>query len=271
MVSVRPGGNIIRSSTGGGTLSLEQGYAQILDILGATGLVIPLGDATFEATSSTLVTTGAEEFTFTASEAWADWDTAPSTINGVPILTFNGTDEEADSPDDAYWSRVSGAFSIGAWVNVVDATNSSILTKFDTAGNTREWMFRLNGTSDAEIYLADESVPGDFFITTVGDDLFPEGSWVFLVATADGTADATGLNLYQQGVVVDSTDVDSATFVALEDLAGTVKLGFTNATPSNFFDGKMAGAYLGPFFTQTELTAAKILQLYNIGKQGLGV
>ncbi|KKL95946.1 hypothetical protein LCGC14_1849440, partial [marine sediment metagenome] len=41
--------------------------------------------------------------------------------------------------------------------------------------------------------------------------------------------------------------------------------------PRDFFNGTMVGGPLGPFFTQTELSAADVTRLYNIGKSALGL
>ena len=215
--------------------------------------------------------------TWTPSEALSAFDTPfdltdPDNWQGLaPILTLNGTDEEADSPDAAYWSRVADVFSVGAWVNLTDATSSTILSKYDAAGNTREWIFGFEGADKLTLDLYDESVSANPNITTVANTALVQGVWVFVVATYDGSADASGINVYQDGALVASTDDDDANFVNLEDLAGTVKLGHIDATPASIFDGKMAGGPFSPFFTQIELTAEQIANLYDIERHPLGV
>mgnify|MGYP001615982530 CR=1 FL=1 len=107
-------------------------YEAVLRILGTTGTILPIGDRFHgQPNATTFQTVGDQQVTFTWSEAPNAFDTAldltnPDRFQGiVPVVTFNGTDEEADSPDAAYWSRVRGVFSVGVWVNLVDA-NSTI-------------------------------------------------------------------------------------------------------------------------------------------------
>ncbi len=244
-------------------------YEAVLTILGSTGVIIPIGDTKHENAGRTTVTTVGEiAAVFTYSEALTAFDT-PIALLGparIPIVTFNGTDEEADSPDAAYWSRVAGVFSIGAWVNLADATDSIILAKFDNAANTREWVFGFNGSDKLSLTLYDESESGNPTIDSQADVAIVEDTWVFVVATYDGSADASGISIYQDGILVTSTDTDDAGFVNLEDLGGTVKLGHVNAIPGSLFDGQMAGGPLGPFFVQAELSADTILRLYQLGR-----
>ena len=249
-------------------------YEAVFNILGTTGVVIPMGDTNDENTARTTVTTRGEvQAVFTYSEAIGAFDVPPMSQGpaGIPVITFNGTDEEADSPDDAYWSRVAGAFSVGAWVNFRDATNSVIWSKFDNAGNTREWIFGSDGADKITLFLFDESVGGNPSIETVTDATGTEGTWVLCVATYDGTANASGINIYDNGVLAASTDTDNANFINLEELGGTIKLAHLNSIPGSIFDGKMAGGPLGPFFTQVELTADQVLRLYQLGRVALGV
>ncbi len=249
-------------------------YSSKLSILGATGLIIPMGDLQSEAADVTTVTTRGElQAVFTYSKARDGFDT-PATVLGpsrIPIIKFDGVDEEADSPDAAYWSRVAGAFSVGAWINMVDATSSAILTKYDAAGDTREWIFGLTSGDDLQLRCHDQDAVASASIDTTADVSIVEGSWVFAVGTYDGSANASGINLYQDGAIIASSDTDDANFLNLEDLGGTVKLAHLNATPANLFDGSMAGGPLGPFFVQTALTADQILRLYQLEREALGV
>lgn len=249
-------------------------YEEVLTILGSTGVIIPMGDTNHENSGRTTVTTvGEEAAVFTYSEAVTAFDAPPSLLGPgrIPTITFNGTDEEADSPDASFWSRVGAAFSVGAWVNLTDATSSVILSKYDAAGNTREWVFWLDASDKLQLILYDESVSADPTIDTEADSTLTQSTWVFVAATYDGSADASGISVYQDGALVASTDTDDAAFVNLEDLAGTVKLGHLDATPASLFDGLIAGGPLGPFFTQTELSADAMLRLYQLGRAPLNV
>ena len=248
-------------------------YEAVLNVLGTTGVIIPMGDPNHENEARTTVTTvGGEQAVFTYSEAVTTFDIPVAPQGGparIPAITFNGIDEEADSPDAAYWSRAAGAFSLGAWINMRDATSSTILAKFDAAGDTREYIFYMPSTDKLALSLYDESVSDNPIISSTANVAMPQDSYVFAVATYDGTADASGINIYQDGAVVASTDADDANFLDLEDLAVKVTLGFHSVTPAEIFDGQMAGGPMGPFFVQDELTPDAILRLYQLGRVAL--
>ena len=254
---------------------LERGllYEAMFQILGSTAVILPFGDPKHLITATTFKTVGEEQVTFTYSKDPTTWDTPPGFINSIPILTFDGVDEEADTPDAAFWSRVAGVFSIGAWVNLTDATSSVILSKYDAAGNTREWVFWLDTADKLQLILYDESVANNPTIDTEADVVLTENGWVFVVGTYDGSANASGISVYQDGAVVASTDTDDAAFVNLEDLAGTVKLGHLDASPASLFDGVMAGGPLGPFFVPLDLntTPDLILRAYELGRRALSL
>ncbi len=249
-------------------------YADVLEILGPTGIIIPMGDTADENGPRTTVTTrGGEQVVFTYSEAVTAFVTPPSTKGAVniPVITFDGTDEEADSPDAAYWTRIDAVWSIGAWVNLADATGSTMLSKFDTVGNTREWIFWFNASDKLELRIYDEDDAENDSISVIADSAQSEGAWVFVVATVDGASDESGLNVYVDGAAVAQTQADSGDFGSMRDKAGTVKLGFQNATPDNLFDGQMAGGPLALFFTQKELSADEILRLHQLERVALSV
>jgi len=264
---------------------LEPSWEQVFGILGDTGTVLPLvgpgDDGQPNATSFKTRRRHASglEAVFTWSKIPSTFDTGldltdPAKWQGiVPTVTFDGTDEEADSPDAAYWTRALAAASWAAWVNVNNtATNKTILAKYDTAGDTREWQFHVDDNEALAILLYDESESGNPLIRTYGGNTsVVPGEWHFVAATYDGSADATGLNLYVDDAVISSTDTDNAAFVSMENLGGTMKLAHTNASPHSFFDGSMAGGPFGPLFVQAELTAAQVKRLYNLGRAAMGL
>ena len=255
-------------------------YEAVYGLLGTTATILPFADAYHGTPSAATFTTQRStatglNATFTWSSAPSTWTTAlnlgsPGSYQGViPILRFDGAANEADSPDAAYWSRAGGAFSVGAWVNMVDATNSAILSKFTAAGDLREWRFILNASDKLQLILSDEDVALNPTLDSEADAALSQNTWVFVVATYDGSDAASGINLYQDGAVVASTDTDDIAFVSLRDTTSVVELGDTEN--ANFFDGTMAGGPIGPFFAQAALTADQIARLYNIGRRALAL
>ena len=137
--------------------------------------------------------------TFTWSEAPSSFDTpldltARASFQAiVPVVVFNGTDEEADTPDANYWTRDDGGstekFSVGAWVNVVTAADSDIMAKHTTATDDREWQFILNSEGKLTLELFDESMAGppvNSPIKTVANAALSTGSWIFVAGTYNG-------------------------------------------------------------------------------------
>lgn len=256
------------------TPSLPASYQAVSNIIGSTGIILPLvADTGANSFGSSFTTSGDQAFEFTWSEPVSDFDATPSIMVDLPVVTFNGTDEEADTPDAAYWSRTLAPMSVGAWVNLTDATLSFVLAKYDSSSNTREWIF---GTSSSDKLLFDLYDEGDAVspnanINTIAGTALSQGVWVFVVATYDGSADASGINLYQDGVLVASTDDDDANFTSMRDTTANVMLAHHKNTPESLFDGKLQGGPLGPFFTHTELSASEVTALYELGKAAFGL
>src|SRR3990167_8132098 len=181
----------------------------------------------------------------------------------APVYTFNGTSHRMTTPDAGGWSRALTVASWGAWVNFTDPASSTILAKFTTAGDLREWRLHTTAASKLQLILSDENdaVTPNATLDTLADTAFVAGQWYFVVATYDGTANASGIDLYVNGVVVASTDTDDANFASMRDTTSIVELGA--AENAAFFDGKMLGGYHCPFFVQAGLTAEQIFNLYT--------
>jgi hypothetical protein len=253
----------------------------ILAVLGSTGSILPIGDPKHgQPNATTFKTVGGEQLTFTWSEAPSDFDTkldltSPDSFQGIiPIVKFNGTDEEADSPDAAYWTRAAGAFSMGVWYNQSSTTGTQvILSKYDetTSAELREWQFFIAaGKPFLEVW--DESA--NAAIGRKYDNAQNALQWYSLVVTHDGGTSSSGVSIYLDGVKVDDTVSEAGSFTAMEDLATVVALGYrenASGAKASFFNGKMAGAPLGPFNTHKELTADEALRLYEIGRRALSL
>ena len=271
----------------GGLLKLYQAlwapyYDAVLRTLGSTGVILPIGDPHHgQPNAATFTTKGEEQVTFTWSEAPSAFDAAldltdPDSFQGiVPVIVFNGTDEEADSPDANYWTRGDGsvdlAFSVGAWINLTDATSSTIMGKFESTGNLREWFYIFGSGDRAILRLRDESASVE--VERVADVAISQDVWHFVVATYDGTGGPSAMDnarMYEDGVAVASTAANNGSYVAMENKTAVVSIGVYDGSTS-FFSGKMAGGPLGPLFTQKELTADEVRALYDLGRAALAL
>ena len=271
----------------GGLLKLYQAlwapyYQAVLNTLGSTGVVLPLCDPHHgQPTTAFFTTKGEERVTFTWSEPPRSFDTpldltdADSFQGIVPVIELNGTDEEADTPDAAYWSRGDGssdsAVSMGFWVNLDTLTSTPRL--FDRYAGGAEWRYLVLSTGELRFQTRDNSA-GIEVKRESSAGAIATGQWYFLVATYDGAGGATamdGATLYRDGAVLASTATNNGSYVAMENGTGVTKLGQEADGAGGELDGRIAGGPLGPFFTQKELTADEIRALYDLGRAGLGL
>ena len=262
-------------------MSANRGYGEILDVLGSQCAIIPIGDPAHENAARATVTTvgngNGDGLVFTYSEAITAFDLQPFyqlTPFRMPVVRFNATDEEAVTPDVNFFSRDDSsneAFSIGLWGNVTNsAAVRSFMTKWDAFQDIQEWQWTLRTDDTVRLTLRDDSFPQEVNSST--DAVATQGRLAFFVVTYDGgggTTAANGITHYENGVVVASTATNSDNYSEMENGTAVLALGVVNTsgTPANFWNGAMLGGPLGPFFTQQELTAAEVRNLYHIGMQ----
>jgi hypothetical protein len=260
-------------------------YQAALSVLGSTGVILPMGDPHHgQPNATTFTTKGEEQAAFTWSEAPSALDTPldltdPDSYQGIiPFVDFNGTDEEADTPDATYWSRGDGAndsaYSVGAWVrpDVANATQALLTKAAAAGGGDSEWQFLLSSAGLVQLNMRDASAAVTPTIASATS--YVASQWNFVVATYDGTGGATamtGCELYLNGTIEGSpTRTENAGYVAMEN--GTSVVGLGQRSPAELLlNGRMAGGPLGPFFTQVELTPDQVKTLYDLGRAALGL
>ena len=247
-------------------------YQAVLDVLGSTGVILPLVDPVTGESVPAFQTIGATEAPF--SWGGLPFDTSPTLQGDVPVVTFNGTDEEAETPDANYWTTTAtNAFSVGAWINWNGGGPDVILGKYDatTSSEDREFLFEFDGSNLLELFIYDETA--DAYINQRHNTSFPTNEWHFVVGVYDGGTTTGALKLYLDGVAVQDLASSDGTFVSMQNGSTKPSLGFrTNASAvGSRFSGKMVGGQLGPFFTQIELSADQVAQLYNLGRADLGI
>lgn len=117
----------------------------------------------------------------------------------MPVVTLNGIDEEADTPDITYWTRGDGAadsrFSIGAWVNHSSLEGvQAILTKSDSTSDDakREWVFLSDNSGRIELRLTENTSSGAILGRYAVSDALSLSTWAFVVATYSGSGDVGG-------------------------------------------------------------------------------
>lgn len=263
-------------------------YASVLEILGTTGLIVPIGDTQSESAGLTTATTrGGEQAVFTYSDVGGrdEWDSPASDLGPahIPVISFNGSDEVADSPDAAYWSGTADgtapnepAFSLGMWINPSASLGwARLFAREDiTSGSTeREFRFFGTGSGGLGLHIYDES-SGGFIGRKTANSLITTGAWFFVTATKSTGVISSAVKIYIDGVNVDNADDESGSYTAMENTDAVAMLVHritTTGAVNALFNGKMAGGPLGPFFTQVVLTADQILRLYQLHRVALGV
>lgn len=183
-------------------------------------------------------------------------------------VSFDGIATEADTPDQANLSFVTGAFSIVALVNVTNtAAARAILSKWRAdAAVQREWLFWIESNDTLTLDCCDESTDG--YIRRQSDAAITMGAWKLFVATyANAAANMDSAVLYQDGLTIASTaSVVAAGYVAMEDLATVVSLG-KDETTNYLFSGSMAMVAL----VAKELSAADVLDIKNLCNSHFGL
>lgn len=249
----------------------------LFDILGSEGLIVPLGDTSFQNDPPTTVTTvgntygGASDKTFNYSQNLNDWDVPPTEINSVPVIKFNGSDEDLSTSDADYWSRGDGSndepLSIGGWVYLGGTDNGSIFSKFRGSDAQREWYWRLD-VGKPTLALRDQSAGAEAKI--VFDAALSASTWHHIVFTYDGRGGATaadGMEGYVNGEAATFTRFNNANYVAMENHGAEPTIG-AMYLGADWYNAKLAGGFAGPFFTHKELSAAEAESLYNLVRIG---
>jgi hypothetical protein len=254
-------------------------FEAVLDILGTGGTVAPLGDSKHGAlTGTTLATVGDEQVTYTLSDAasFSVMDTVPGKKSLVPILDWNGSDEYVNTLDDSAWDGGNGstdnAIIVGCWIKPDSVSGGGYLfSKFAPAA-TGDWALDI-ASSGPRFSVRDPSASKNARMQCDTD--LVDGVWVFVVVTYDGTGGSNALadpncQIYIDGAKKSSTyDDDVGGYVAMEGSTNTLDIGADNG--DDFYDGKMAGGSLGPFFVKSELSADAILRLYEVGRRALNL
>lgn len=256
-------------------------YEAVLRLIGSTGSILPIGDPQHgQPDATTFKTVGGEQITFTWSSAPDSWATPfdprkDSSWQGIiPVLDFDGSNDEADTPDADYWSRDDGAasedLSIGAWIQSAGGANDAIFSRL--VSGAREWHLNTGDSGDTlRFSCVDESEA--ILVRRDQDSAFSINQWHFLVATYDGTGGASAMNgviLYLDGSVVASSASNNAGYAAMEGSTSTTSLGRIPSALS-YWDGKIAGGPMGLWFTQVVMTTDQIRRLYELGRRALAL
>lgn len=184
-------------------------------------------------------------------------------LDGDEAVEINDDDELSfgDGSNDS-------AFSISAWVYIKSdaASDGYILSKMDYNSRLREWalrILRIGQPTYSEFMLYDESAHAYENIRT--DDPIATG-WRHIVGTYSGVGGESasgGLKIYIDGALVNSTEYDAGTYVAMENLSTKMVIGacyWTDGNLGRYLNTKIDNVIL----FDTELTAAQAAAVYHL-------
>ncbi len=208
----------------------------------------------------------ANDGTLTSSTAFALSSPGAATGTNRSIdFSKDGGDHYVEVPDQDYYSFVNGAtdspFSIALWADVTTNTNiRSLFTKDD--GITQEYFLEIGSDHKPFFDIVDQSASMASHQIEADDAL--AAGWHHIVVTYDGTGGATaatGMKMYIDGILVDTTITSTGSYTAMESGLGQVGIGaFQDATLS-IMDAGMDDVRL----YSKELTSSEIDFIYNSG------
>ena len=196
---------------------------------------------------------------------------APSWTNDGKFgkaLSFDGNDylNVSDSDDFTFGNGTTDSpFTVSAWINTSDATQGTIVGKFDdTSGDQkREFLLYLSSSDYLTFEINDETAGG--YIARSWATAFPENTWHHVLGVYDGSGVESGIKIYVDGVQKDDTSSSSGSFTAIQNTTSSVEIGAHSISATGktyFFDGIIDEVKIYPF----GLTTDQIQVVYNGGK-----
>ena len=192
-------------------------------------------------------------------------------LDNTGLTGFN-TNMEADGsadfiniPDDATLSFGDGSddepFSVNAWVYMHDASFFTIVDKTVADDNQEEYFIGTASSGDVDrlyVHLMDSNTANKL------SEYYPsmtsyENTWTMITFTYDGSGAVGGMKGYYNGVEQSGTSASSGSYTAMENGAGSVKIGKRLSFSTQYADGLIDEFSI---FNNT-LTSDQIQELYD--------
>ena len=172
------------------------------------------------------------------------------TIADANSLSFGADGTTANEP----------AFSFTAWIKPTNFTNR--FTIINKRGNTiAEYIFYIQNDSKMHFDVFDGAF--NTYIGQESDDAISAGSWIHVAGTYDASRAASGVKLYVNGALIDSTAETGGSYTAMENTAENVAMGrlFAGAT-----DNVSLGQINEVAAFDKALSATEVAEIYNSGR-----
>lgn len=126
------------------------------------------------------------------------WQEANGRPGGSGSIRFDGSNDRAQLASASY-SGAQG--SVSAWVRPSGVTSGTLAAFFGVGGSgTGQWILSLRPSGSSyrlEFYQKSDAAGTTNFLINAGNYTYPDGVWVHLTVTADGSA----WNLYENGKI----------------------------------------------------------------------
>ena len=153
------------------------------------------------------------------------------------------------------------AFSISAWIYLDDiSATRPIVAKWNQGSTTREYALYVDTNGAVNFALYDESASAELVRKTANSTV-STATWYHVLVTYDGSGTGAGIKIYLGGTSKTLTADDTGTYVAMENAAEPLTIGYYQVGSNKFFDGRMTEVAIW----SKELSQTEINQVYNKG------
>lgn len=200
-------------------------------------------DGVATSNTNTLNTTGKTSDAFDLDNAYA------VEVNDDDELTFNTAGQ--DQP-----------FSISCWI--YPDWDGTIISKYSLLSTDyREWRLRLTYFGALSFILYDESTVASIAQYSLSDTVAFD-TWSHIVVTYDGSESNSGMKIYLNNELLNSSPYSSGNYYGMENLSSKVAIGAyynSSGTLTDYFNGIIDNVII----FDSELNTTKIASLYNGG------
>ena len=176
-------------------------------------------------------------------------------------LEFGGTDEYVDfgHRENMNFDRLDD-YSAEFWMNTTSTTGSIILGQEETTGDLPGWNIQATNTGEVRSVLRHSSSNAITVTSTTGGTL-NNGLWWYIVFTYDGSGNASGVNIYIDGVLDTNPTINADTLTSSpKSTVASYQYSGRNGT-NVLYTGKLDE----PTVYSRELTSAEISARFNSG------
>ena len=178
-------------------------------------------------------------------------------------LDFDGVNEYVNCTDNNAFSFGAGGsdspFSMTVWINMDDATNCRMMSKFISVGGREYWF---GTTSDDTILFAlYNSFSDTRFVYVKSTVPLNENTWINVTVTYDGRGGLTafdGQEIYVDGQLQSKTTAINGNYQSMSNKSAPLEIGAITSL-GNYANAKFASARMW----NVELSASETLAYYN--------